>query len=80
LLNLSKLCRVLLCLDGRRTRILSAVRRRADALDRWQPADLNQLAALLDRMLDDFIAHSGQEGPRRPPETGRSETAEQESR
>jgi DNA-binding MarR family transcriptional regulator len=30
-----------------------------EALAGWPPGDLHQLAALLSRMLDDFVAHSG---------------------
>jgi DNA-binding MarR family transcriptional regulator len=47
-----------------------------DALARWAPADLHQLAALLNRMLDDFIAHSGQDAPRRPHGTAHARPAE----
>lgn len=47
-----------------------------DALARWAPADLHQLAALLNRMLDDFITHSGQDAPRRPRGTARARPTE----
>jgi DNA-binding MarR family transcriptional regulator len=51
----------------------------ADALAQWRPADLHQLAALLNRMLDDFMAHSGQDVPRRSQGTARDRAAEEET-
>src|ERR1017187_5925629 len=34
-----------------------------EVLANWQPDDLRQLATLLRRMLDDFVAHSGADAP-----------------
>jgi DNA-binding MarR family transcriptional regulator len=50
-----------------------------DALAQWPRSDLHQLATLLDRMLDDFVAHSGQDAPRRPKETARAWAADEET-
>jgi DNA-binding MarR family transcriptional regulator len=46
----------------------------ADALAHWRPADLHQLATLLHRMLDDFVAHSGGD-PQQPSPGGASARA-----
>lgn len=50
-----------------------------DALAHWQPSDLHQLAALLHRMLDDFVAHSGPDTPPQIPGSHRPRATEQET-
>jgi DNA-binding MarR family transcriptional regulator len=50
-----------------------------DALAHWRPADLHQLATLLYRMLDDFVAHSGADTPPGSPGVTRFGAGEQET-
>lgn len=50
-----------------------------DALAHWRPSDRHQLAGLLHRMLDDFVAHSGPDAPSRVPSSHRTRTGEQET-
>ena len=50
-----------------------------DALAHWPPDDLHRLAALLHRMLDDFVAHSGADGRPATPAGARPLTTEQET-
>lgn len=50
-----------------------------DALADWEPGDLHQLAALLRRMLDDFVAHSGADAPADSPGTAPARAGDKEN-